>query len=467
MFRNLVSKALPALMLTILLLGSLATPAFAAEIIQGGSLPAGTSIQDDVFISAATVQVDGDVIGNLFASGEMVIINGSVSGDAIIAANQVLLGEDAKIGGNVIFLSATAKLGSQIGGSVFGASASLELLPSTTIASNLYYAGYSLQANTGSKISRDAYSAIYQAILNGSIARDAVIAGGAVEIGGAIGRDARLYLGEGEEGTAPQINQPGVPAAIAPGLRVDSGATIGGSLQYTANQPYTDQILAKPAGGIVYSTPTPTEESPSIGKPAQRNAANLGAKIVSWLWLTAQKLASLLLLGALAAWKVPQLLEAAAQQIRQKPLVMAGVGFTVVFGGYIAFFFAFIAIIFASLIIALLTLGGLGFTAFGLGTSALGFALSIFVFLVSYCSKLILAWLVGNWLLRTLFPQANQSNLLAIIVGVFLYVLPASIPFAGWLLSVLATWLGMGALWTLANNWYSQKGRATVIASEA
>ena len=78
------SKWLIALsMVLILVLGAVGTVS-AAEFPKGETIPAGETIEDDVFISGENVVIDGSVNGMLFASGAKITLNGTVSGDVLL-----------------------------------------------------------------------------------------------------------------------------------------------------------------------------------------------------------------------------------------------------------------------------------------------------------------------------------------------------------------------------------------------
>jgi uncharacterized membrane protein len=58
-------------------------------------------------------------------------------------------------------------------------------------------------------------------------------------------------------------------------------------------------------------------------------------------------------------------------------------------------------------------------------------------------------------ILRRLAPKANQYLILPLLLGLFLYVLLASIPYFGWVIAVLVNSIGLGAAWLA----YREKGQ--------
>lgn len=80
----------------------------------------------------------------------------------------------------------------------------------------------------------------------------------------------------------------------------------------------------------------------------------------------------------------------------------------------------------------------------------------VFLLLVSYGSKLVIAFLVGRLVLQRLAPQSADHKVWPLLAGVALYVLIRSIPLLGWLVGVAATLVGLGAMWLVYRGWRAQ-----------
>lgn len=436
---------------------SLPSPALAAEIDNDGRLAASEIVEDDLLTTATNVSIDGTVEGNLLAIGQTVTINGTIAGDAVIAANTVVIGEKARVEGNLMVASSSIVVAGKIEGSIFGASTALTLRDSSEVIGNVYYAGYSISTDQGSHINKDLFTAVYQVVLNGTLTRDAQIAAAAVEVGGAIGRNVRVELGEsdstiGESGSLyqgmPFLQQPGVPAAIQPGLRVSESAVIGGTLAYTALQDHAATINAEPVNGIVFSTPTPMEEDKGLSdRSTSGGKDSVITKFLGWLWKSMRDFITLVVLGLLVAWKLAPWLDRSMEKLREKPLESAGYGFVSLLLGYSGTFFFGIGILMVGIVISIFTLGGLSQAVFGVGFSALALAFSIFSLLVFFGSKLVVAALIGHWSMKLLSPANDPGSGWRLMLGVILYSIPASLPFIGWIFAFAATLFGMGAVW--------------------
>jgi hypothetical protein len=133
--------------------------------------------------------------------------------------------------------------------------------------------------------------------------------------------------------------------------------------------------------------------------------------------------------------------------VENKPLPSAGYGFITVIAGYAAACAVGLVILVFGILIALLSLGGLSSTFFGVGFSGLALVVTIFTLLVSYGSKVVVSYLIGDLLMKKVAPQASHQAVWAIFIGVGIYTLVRSIPVIGWLIGVAATLLGVGAMW--------------------
>ena len=145
-------------------------------------------------------------------------------------------------------------------------------------------ADFSLEAAKGSRVGKDLFAGVYQAVLNGDITRDARVAGGAVEVRGSIGRNANFQV-EAPGGEEPQIfmppnSGPALPPTIKSGLRIDPNAKIGGKLTYTSQVAQANAIQAAPSGGIVYMTPVPSEKNEKPKSAAAKTATAWGMGVL-------------------------------------------------------------------------------------------------------------------------------------------------------------------------------------------
>lgn len=466
-----ITRLLLALTLAgVLLLGS-AGVVQAAEIKGDGVLAAGQVVDDDLILYGETVVVDGTVNGMLIATGQTVTVNGTVNGDAFLFGNMVIVSETARIDGNLFSGSASIEVRGEVTGSLAGGSATLTLADGAAVGRNLYYGGYSFEAMPKTTLGKDLFAAVYQAILNGEVERDVNIGGAAVELNGKVGRNASFDV-EAPGGEMPMMpmyfgpNMPKMPPAISPGLRISGLAEIGGKLTYTSAVDQSAAIQAAPAGGIVFQTPQPSVTEQKEVKPvAPRVSYALG--VLNWFAKILRNLITLLILGGLALWLIPAIFEQTVQQARSQPLPAAGYGLITILVGYLAALFIAAVIIAFGLFFCVVTLGGLSRTIFGVGFSSLALVVTLFTLLVSYGSKVVVSYLGGRWILQRLAPQAGNPRLWALLIGVFIYVLLRAIPFLGWLIGLIATVIGIGAMWFVYRNWRKPAAEITAQSETA
>jgi hypothetical protein len=441
-----IGQCIIAITLLGIFLMGVASPVYAAEIINNEDIQAGETIDDDVLLSGQNPVVDGTVNGLLLAAGETVTINGTIHGDVIAFGQTVTVSEGAQIDGNLFTGASMVYVNGKIDGSVFGGSSAMTVEGKTQVGRNLFYGGYSLKTEPGSKVNRDLFVGGYQALLDGEIGRDLKAGAGAVELDGKVGRDAVLEVGDSsntnEPTFVPFMNQPGMPASVRPGIRVAKTASIGGTLKYTAKQNQSSAIEVKPEGGVVFQTPVPTES-----EQVQARKVEAVPSILRTLLDVFRNIVTLLILGALALWLIPALFKRTVFQAQNKPLPSAGVGFLAVIVGYGGAVLAALVIILLGIFIAVITLGGLSQAIFGVGMTGLALIVAVFTLLVTYGSKLIVSYLVGELLVMRVAPNASHPQIWALITGVVIYALLAAIPILGWLISLAVTLIGLGAMW--------------------
>ena len=412
--------------LVVMVLLSLAGPVSAVEVREGANVVVaqGEVIDDDLFIGGTTVVVDGTVNGDLFAAGRDVVVNGTVNGSLAIAGQSLTL--NGKVTGSVY-----------AGGSV------LILGPNARVERNAFVGAYSLSTRLGSVVGRDLLIGAYQALLSGEVGRDVKAGLGALELRGNVGRDVSIEVGDPRSGSAQRAMMPfyGVEGvqAVDPGLRVSSEAKIGGKLAYRSGVDQASGIAAKPAGGVAFQL---TEQA--VRDQARRNPVRVFG---NWLLGRARELITLLVLGALALWLLPTWIPRLTGKVQQQPLPALGWGLVVVVLGYVGAVVLAIVILLLALLFWVVTIGGLAGTVLGVGFSSLAVVWTLFGLIVSYGSKLVVAYLAGEWIAQRLGPRLAESRGWALVIGVVIYVILRGIPILGWLVGLAVTLIGLGAMW--------------------
>src|ERR687896_859613 len=119
--------------------------AWAIETRGGENVTIGADevVEDDLYVAAQTVTVEGTVQGDLVAAGGTVRVNGgTVEGDLISAGQTVIVNgtveDDVRIAGQALLVGEDA----QIEDDLIAAALSLETEPGSTVGGELLYGGY-------------------------------------------------------------------------------------------------------------------------------------------------------------------------------------------------------------------------------------------------------------------------------------------------------------------------------------
>lgn len=438
-----------------MVLGTVGT-ASAAEFPKGETIPAGDTVDDDVFISGENVVVDGTVNGILFATGGKVTLNGTVNGDAVLAAETVVVSKSAVVDGNLFLGGANLILDGEVTGSVFGGSTSITLGDSAVVGRNFYYGGFSLTLGEDAQIGKDLFAGAYQALISGSVSRDLTIGAAAVELDGSVGRNARIEVGDVEtsdDATSwmqfnPYFSQY-VQNPVKPGIRVSDGAKIGGKLVYVSSEDHTSDFDAVTSGQVTYQTPVPND---SVQYTFDENVKTFDRNTAgNWLARTfvlriGRSFIKLMALGALALWLLRKPFMRLVDAATKEPLQAIGWGFVLAAIGFLAVIVVPLVFVMIGIILGFLSLGSLLYIWFGIVGSALVLAFVLFFFAIFTLSKLFAAFMFGRWLMKVVFKQEDKPWL-SLLLGVFLYVLLRAIPILGWLVGLTAGLIGTGAFW--------------------
>jgi len=404
-----------------------AATAKAVEFDEDGILEEGEVIDDDLFIGGDIVEINGTVNGDVFASGSIVKVNGTINGSLASGAQTIL------INGNV-------------SGSVYAGSMTITLGPDTEIGRNMFYGGFNLNAEEGSIIHRDLLVGAYQALLSGEIGRDVRAGVGALDIEGSIGNNVRAEVASPSDGQPPQIypSPPGIDTIAPSGIRVSEEAEIGGSLYYKSSEDQSRAIAITPPGGIEFEYDP--QVNPNVDSP---DPDQIGSRLVgAWLLKQVRVFITLMLLGGLIVWQLPGLLTKVSEKAEKEVMPSLGWGLVSIIVVYLGAFLAGGLVIAGAIFFGVITLGELSKVILTVGFTSLGLIMAGFGLLVSYGSKLVVAYLVGKLLMRWLAPKYEDQPIWSMVIGVFLYTFLRAIPLGfGLVIGICVTLIGIGAMW--------------------
>jgi cytoskeletal protein CcmA (bactofilin family) len=405
----------------------IAATAKAVEFDEDGIVEANEVIDDDLFIGGDTVEINGTVNGDVIAFGSVVKINGIVNGSLVTGAQSILV--DGIVDGSVYAVSSTLTLGSE-----------------AEIGRNLYYGGFNLSAESGSIVEKDLLVGAYQALLSGHVGRDVQAGVGALEIDGFVGNDVIAVVDGPTEGQQTNFF-PGIPdveTIVPSGIRISKDAEIGGSLEYKSSVDQSAAIEISPAGGITF------EYDPQLdpqSDPDEIVEISSSALVISWLVKQVRVFITLMLLGGLIVWQVPALLNRVGEKVERESMPSLGWGLVSVLIVYLGAFIVAGLILAGAVFFGVVTLGELSRVILTVGFSSLALIMAAFGLLVSYGSKILVAYMVGKLLIRWLAPKFEDQPIWPMILGVLLYTFLRAIPYVGFTIGVFVTLIGIGAMW--------------------
>jgi cytoskeletal protein CcmA (bactofilin family) len=394
-------------------------------------IPTGEVVADNLYIGAEQFVLDGEVHGDLFVGSRTVVINGRIEGDLFAAAQ-------------------TITVNGEITGDLRAAGATIYLGPKARVGEDVLALGFSLETAAGNAIERDLLFAGYQSLLAGDLSRNLWLAGAAVDLKGHIGGNAKLEVDIDEDGgtrvIAPWFGPGSVASpSVQPGLTIDPAARIDGSLHYTS------RVSASIPSGVVagpVSHTIPAYDRQTRVEPTPQQVA------LTWFFDSVRTLVGLLVVGLLLAWIVPAAIQRPAATLAAQPLPSLGWGVLAL----LVFPFLLIALILLIGVIALvlgaLTLGDLLGTILTIGSLLVGGVFAGFGLVLGYLAKLVVAYLIGRWIMRQLRPEWRENVLWAVALGVLIIAIPMSIPVAGGAFGLLLSIFGLGALVILLWNRY-------------
>lgn len=385
--------------LSLFVLVSFPGSAFAQEAFQGNYVGPSETIENDIILNGDNIDLDGTVEGDVLALGRNITIDGTITGSL------VAVGERITISG-------------EVGGSVYAVAVSLNLEPTGTVAHNVHFIGLTLITQAGSEIGRDLVAVSLGANVRGTVARDTRLIIGAIEI-------ARLIMRQIGETT--------------------TGKSLDEEARLFMGRP-TTATLERP-GGALFAVLS-QEES----QPEEEGEEEPGNPTVEWLLDHLRGFITYLLIGLLAIWLLPRLLDRWAERLRLRPLIALGAGIVVYVVGFVGALIMLVLVIGVFIGLLVLTLTDLAFITFGISLSGLALAFSVFLLFVSYLSKIIVAYLVGRLILGRLLPRSLTYRIWPLLLGLFLYVLVCAIPILGWVVGLLVTFFGLGTVWLAFND---------------
>ena len=334
------------------------------------TVPSGEVREGDLYATGEVVRIDGRLAGDLVALGQRVLVDGEVDGDVFAAGRAIDLrgpvGDATRVAGDQLTVSST------IDGDLVAAGNRLQLLEDAVVRGRLMAAGSIVE-------------------VEGTVEEGLRVAAGEIIVRGTVRGDARVMADRLE---------------LAPGARID------GDLDYRTRTPLSPEEAARVGGAVRHREPVHDEDS---------DRGWVSRVFRSWFW--GWQLGSALLVGLLAVALFPRVVTQLVAAIAGETTLGALLGFG-----------AFLIVPIAAVIVMLTVVG-----------VPIGIIVTLLFGVALYLAKLPTAAWAGEWLLARA-GWSDASPYAAMATGVLALYLLFAVPWLGGLCWLAATWLGFGAM---------------------
>jgi len=392
--------------LGLLLIGMTAGGATAATLAGDDAyrLPAGQVLEDNLYVMAGEIIIDGVLDGDLVAMGGYIEVNGEIRGDVLAMGGGIVL--NGPVTGDVRIAGGGLTLNGAIGGDLVSAGGGAA---PGVLAFPLELDGRQIQQGTflaaRASVGKDALMTGGVGVIQGTIAGTLWAAMGAIQLDGTVGGDANLYGSQ---------------------ITVSEGAQVGGVLRYSTNGAAAPAIPGGVASVVEPITPAPVAVTPP---------PTAAERLLTWTISVARALLGLLLVGWVLVRLTPGFTRRTLSVMNDRALAAFGVGLLVV----------------VCAVPVILLAAGLAWLFWGFGGGGLAFA--FFLFGLLGVLWIVSPVFVGVWLGRRLLHD-NAGDLLAMVVGVLVFLLllrafewlPVAGGLATWLLQVFTFAYVVGAM---------------------
>lgn len=422
---------------------------YAANPSVESNLGPGEEVMDDLFLQGSEVLIAGHVHGMLFVIGEKIVIQSGaqIDNDIYLLGKSITIEANARIAGNLFVAGQNVVIRTPVNRNLVVAAATLELSPQTDIGGNLFFGGFHLNQWKVSTIKDNLYAVCYQISINGTVEKNLRVSAVAVQLYGDIKGNAEIAIDasgddEGIRIWLPYMQQLNIPDLLPPGLVVGDQASINGQLIYTSAKSLEENLRNLPLQGVVENIAAP--ESSQINADGEVTGKN---PFVLRIFRMIRQLAGFLLFAAIS-WKFGKRYISEASQIAvSKPINSMGVGFLSTLVIYLGALVAFILICLIAILLGVFTLNQLSSFILLIGIAVIILSLALFGILAMYVSKFVLAYWAGGFLLNKVKFADKNREAWSLIAGIILYIILSAIPVFGWIMGVLVSFIGIGAIW--------------------
>ncbi len=439
-------------LLMILMVLLLASPVGARGVVQGDNcvIPAGDSIEGDVFVLCRVFVLNGQIDGNLIGLAFDAELRGSVTGNVYMIAGQ--LDSYGRIGRDLLF-----------------AGPALRLHPGTRFSDPrgaLMSLSLSSAVQQGVRVPGSVTSLGYQLELAGDVGREVNFWGSALQIEGHVAGDIDAAVGSPTTNDLAQWQSVLLPlrfdiALLPPGLVVTEDAQVDGLLSYRA--PGAGQIDGTLAQPPMFERISITPDFSQLHMDEESTAASL----TTYLARVLREFINLGVIGLLILLLLPRQMQAPVQQLQARPLPSLGFGLLALVLSVVLWLIVLVLLILALSLFLALNLSDLAVvSALSIAVLNLGGAGVLFV-IIFYISRIVACLLVGRYIVRLSLgddgtPRMIYFNLAA---GLVLLAVLAYVPLVGGVVNALALLTGLGAIFLALTQRFQRMPRRVPVGT--
>ncbi|MCX6798040.1 MAG: hypothetical protein NTX66_02390 [Candidatus Falkowbacteria bacterium] len=335
--------------------------------------------------------------GNVYLVGQNIVVDGNVNGDLITISQSLTV--NGEVGGDIIALAQTININGGVAGNIRLAGNDINL--NGPVQKNINLLAAKINFSERATANEDLLLAGTTADINGSILGNLYGFANIFNISGKVGKNVNLKT--------PNNSQPSA-------INISSEAIINGDFNYTSRT--TANIINKAA-----ITGKITQIQPELKQTSE---------IMAWLWRRLYSLFAALIIGLVLVSLFKKKIVGLDKDLEDKVKKIIWPGL--------------IALIIAPIVVIILAI-----TFIGLPLALILLALWL---IAMYLAKILVAITFGLWLSGKLLAKQKNNLILVMIIGVVATWILFSLPYLGWLISLLATIGGLGLIYLLKKENY-------------
>ena len=409
-------------------------------------------VLDDLYLQGTNVTVAGKVHGMLFVVGEQILLDSTaeIDNDIFILGKNIVVEEGAKISGNLFIAGQNIIIKSSISSNLLVASATLDLASTASVGKNIFFAGFHAFIEKDSVVKDNFYAGCYQISLAGTIEDNLRVSAVSVDLKGNVLKNADIMIDasgddEGIRILYPYLRQFNIPDLLPAGLVVGENASIQGKLIYTSAKSLGENLKSLPLGGVIENI----KNENAIDN--QKNIIQKNPFLLRILKMLRQSVGFLLF--AFLVWKFGRkYISETVYYATKKPLQSFGSGFLSILVVYIGSMVFLVLLVLITLLLRFFTLNQLSSYLFFFGISLNILLMVLMAILIMYISKLVVAFWAGKLFLARFYPKQKSKEVWGLVSGVIIYSILNLIPVFGWILGVVISLIGIGAIWYTMQN---------------